>query len=382
VSVKYRSHPKGVFQTYSKGSYFGEFALLGIPAYFDYVAKSSVVCLIIPYSQELKIMLEPKLKKLAEQIISNLQDLLSMKYYHKSELRRTQPKAIKSKSYLFTKKSPTLGTVQNQFYKMSRSLYSGTLDPGAHSNNYKVEPSHQNQKYGGFQLVEDRVFGTKLEMEIPDEDIHIEFNKQPPISNTRTEGSSMMRFPGDFADLYLRSHPKTIESPPSPKPNQVPRLALSKLSPQGLPVAKIPVKSQKESLVGSRAQSLVNSDRTISIGHDLDESFEVYHPDHLDERQYENAAFHDSRSGFQLMFKQTLANQKLELNRESERSLNPLSQDEQASALNSEDKQEFELNHNWEVWLSLQEQDKSSKVPPTQAVKFIEVVLQLISAKI
>ena len=87
INVQYHAKKKRTLVCNSRGAYFGDFALIQTPSYFDFVARTSVICLVVPVDAELFDLLRPKWEHLSQTTVWRLQDLLSLKYRLKKRLR-------------------------------------------------------------------------------------------------------------------------------------------------------------------------------------------------------------------------------------------------------------------------------------------------------
>lgn len=87
MDVFHKNTPDKKVTSLTRGEYFGEFALIQTPSYFNFVAHIPVVCLMIPATPELMSLLKPKWESFLEHVVHRLQDFLSMKYRLRARIR-------------------------------------------------------------------------------------------------------------------------------------------------------------------------------------------------------------------------------------------------------------------------------------------------------
>ena len=83
VAAVYKSHHKTPLALYRKNSHFGEFCLMNLPAYVDYVAKTPVICLMIKDTLDLRDSIRYESLAWSEikaELIQRIENLFLAKY--------------------------------------------------------------------------------------------------------------------------------------------------------------------------------------------------------------------------------------------------------------------------------------------------------------
>ena len=87
ITVNYSSDLKFTILQFGRHNHFGEFSLIGLPAYFDFQARTPLICLYVPATTELKQNLESKMVGIKYNILQRLETLLLLKYQGIAEAR-------------------------------------------------------------------------------------------------------------------------------------------------------------------------------------------------------------------------------------------------------------------------------------------------------
>ena len=90
VSVIYKHNASKPLDFYKRSNHVGEFCLLNLPAYFDYVAKTPVICLLMNDNLELREAIRhgsSAWPQIADGILNRLEALLLAKYAAKNKMK-------------------------------------------------------------------------------------------------------------------------------------------------------------------------------------------------------------------------------------------------------------------------------------------------------
>lgn len=90
LSIHYISKTKSQILQLGRHTHFGEFSLIGLPSYFDFQARTPLICLRLSADAELKQKIEIKLNIIKKNILERLETLLLLKYQAKAQARGAQ----------------------------------------------------------------------------------------------------------------------------------------------------------------------------------------------------------------------------------------------------------------------------------------------------